>query len=189
MACETEAKFKVDRHEEVRAKLVELGAQRCGRVLESNYIFDRSDGSLLKEDKGLRVRCCHCTENTPPPATLTYKGPRQKSELKHREEIQTAISDPAATRNMLKALGFVEVIHFEKWRETWRLNDSLVELDELPHLGCYVEIEGPSVDKINQTRQAVGLSENPHIIESYIALLVEHCRENHLSVSGITFEK
>ncbi len=118
---------------------------------------------------------------------MTYKGPRQPGPLKKREEVQISLDDPDAARTILDRLGFVEVVCFEKRRESWRLGDCLIELDEVPHLGCYVEIEGPDEPSIRQAQETLGLADSEMIRHTYIALLVEHCRHNDLPADRITF--
>ena len=51
-----------------------------------------------------------------------------------------------------------------------------VELDELPLLGTFVEIEGPDEKTIHQVQQRIGLSEHRHIEASYLSLLSDFCR-------------
>src|SRR5512139_1086939 len=128
MPVEVEAKIKVDSHEAVLERLTALRAMRICRVLETNHIFDSPDRSLLSGGRGLRVRICRAEEGDDPPATLTYKGPRIQGPLKTREEIEVALDDGEAGRELIEALGFVEVLCFEKRRETWRLGDCTVEL-------------------------------------------------------------
>jgi len=88
---------------------------------------------------------------------------------------------------ILAALGFIEAIRFEKRRETWQLDGCHVELDEVPHLGCYVEIEGPDEPTIRRIQADLGLADRPFILSSYIALLVKYCRAHDLPTTSILF--
>ncbi len=187
MTLEIEAKIKVDSHDAVRAKLAELGARSLGRVLESNHIFDNAERTLLAGGCGLRIRICQAQEGNAPPATLTYKGPIQPGPLKQREEIQVTLDAPEAGRALLQRVGFVEVLRFEKRRESWRLQDCQVELDEVPYLGCYVEIEGPDEQSVRRVQEALGLAGQDTIRRSYIALLVEYCEQRRLPADAIMF--
>lgn len=188
MPVEIEAKFKVDSHDAIRAALPETGAERLGRVLETNHIFDNKTRTLLSSGQGLRVRHCRAEDGDDPPATLTYKGPRQPGPMKTREEIEVRLDDPAAGRMLLERLGFVEAVRFEKRRESWRLGDCRIELDEVPHLGCYVEIEGPDESAICRAQEKLGLGKCEIIRASYIALLVEYCQAAGLPCDRITFD-
>jgi adenylate cyclase class IV len=48
-----------------------------------------------------------------------------------------------------------------------------VELDELPQLGTFIEIEGPSAAKVMACRKKLGLADEPMIPESYVAMVAE----------------
>jgi len=187
MPLEVEAKVKVDSHDAVRERLRTLGARWVSRVLESNHIFDTADRTLLAGGRGLRVRAYPQGEGEVPPAAMTYKGPVRDSRLKVREEIQTAVDDAGAAIALLKSLGFVEAVRFEKRRETWHLGDCTIELDELPHLGCYVEIEGPDEPTIEDLLRRLGLDALARIRESYVALLVGYCNDHNLPISEFVF--
>ncbi|NLX22032.1 MAG: class IV adenylate cyclase [Phycisphaerae bacterium] len=185
MSREIEAKLKVEDHETVRQRLIVAGATCQGRVVETNRLFDTPDGRLRRGERGLRVRSCRRESGQAPEPTLTYKGPPDTSPYKSREEIQISLDDAAAAASLLAALGFVEFICFEKRRETWLLDDCHVELDEVPHLGCYVEIEGPDEAAIGRVRQRLGLDRCPHVRPSYVALLVDYCRGRNLSMTAL----
>lgn len=188
MPLEIEAKIKVVSHADVRARLQTLGARFVARVLETNHIFDNADRTLLNSGCGLRIRACRVLEGEAPPATLTYKGPRQPGPLKKREEINLRIEDADSGCELLKRLGYVEVLCFEKRRETWRLGDCQIELDEVPYLGAYIEIEGPHEAAIQDAQAALGLADQPNIRATYIALLVKHCKRHHLPADRIAFD-
>ncbi len=106
----------------------------------------------------------------PPPALLTYKGPRGAGVFKSREELETAVEDPAALSRIFERLGFQEVIVYEKRRETWQLGPCEIALDELPKLGSWIEIEGPSASAVEQARRQLGLSAVPVVQETYVEL-------------------
>lgn len=188
MPLEIEAKIKVDSCGPLRGRLRELGAQQQYRTLEVNQIFDTPDQQLFSRGCGLRIRTCH-GEGRVPPATLTFKGPQQTGPLKSREESETVVADPRAMQSILQALGYSPVITFEKSREEWELGPVKVQLDEVPRLGCYVEIEGPDAPRIEDAQRELGLSGRPIIRESYIALLIDHARRNRLPWDRIAFDE
>ena len=187
MPLEVEVKLKIDSHESVRERLKVLEAKYLGRVLETNHIFDTSDRTLQAADKGLRVRVCRTDTGQIERATLTVKGPRIDSAFKSRHEIDTTVGDPEAMLAMLDELGFVEAVRFEKWRESWQQDACRIELDELPHLGRYVEIEGPDEVAIHEMQRLVGLANLSHEPKGYVALLVDYCRGHDLPSVPIRF--
>jgi len=178
MPIELEAKFRVDSHEPVRKRLRAMGAEPLGAVIETNVILDSADGSLRRRGSGLRVRSATPCEGGASKATLTYKGPTTASAFKSREEIETEIGDADASVRILVALGFVPVLRYEKRRESWRYGGCRIELDVPPHIGLFIEIEGPTEDAIRLVRDALGLSDATHVRESYVRMLtaygVEH---------------
>lgn len=189
MGLELEAKIPVDAHDAVRSRLAAAGAERLGRVLETNHLFDRVDGGLRRAGCGLRVRVCRALDGgADTPATLTFKGPRQPGAIKRREELETTVGDPRAIIATLSALGFTEQVRFEKRRETWRLEDCLVELDEVPYLGRFVEIEGEDETGIRRIQEALGLGGEPTLTDSYISMLTAYCRRTRRSPMHIAFE-
>ncbi|RIK62839.1 MAG: hypothetical protein DCC65_16970 [Planctomycetota bacterium] len=196
MAVELECKLAVADHESVRERLRASGAVRLCCVLERNRLFDDERKSLLAAGCGLRVRDIRVLDGDPAaaPATLTFKGPVLPGPFKRREEIEMPIGDADAMARLLEALGYRPWIAFEKRRESWRLpgdvpgaeaaGDSraaepaasggcVVELDELPRLGCFVEVEGPTHDAIRRALFALGLDPAGCIRQGYPALVAE----------------
>ena len=188
MPTELEAKLKIDSHDAVRRALTAAGAQPVTSVLEHNHILDKPDGSFRAQGRALRVRHCTARQGPAPAATLTYKGPTQAARFKSRTELQVEVADADTTLAILQSAGFVVVLLFEKRRETWRLDDCLVELDELPMLGHYVEIEGPTENAIRNAQRQLGLDHLDHIRPGYVTLLAQHCAAHHLTDRHISFE-
>lgn len=188
MSVEVEAKLKVDSHEPVRSRLRDAGAEYIGAGLESNRHYDSADGRLRAWDSVLRIRSVQPTDGEPPEPTLTYKGPRQPGQVKRRPEIEIGIADPEAAGRLLEALGFVPISTIEKRRESWRLLGCRVELDEVPHLGTFVEIEGPDEVRISHTQRALRLDHLEHVGPGYVALLIDYCRKHGLPLDRITFD-
>src|SRR4051812_7993160 len=135
MALEIEAKIKIDDFSAIRLRLRELGGQRVGEVLETNTFLDTPDHALLKQDRGLRVRENRDVATGVSTHVVTYKGPRQTGAIKTREEREIAVDSSTAAISIFEALGFIAERSFEKRRESWKLGDCKVELDELPLLG------------------------------------------------------
>ena len=182
MSVEIEFKTRVDSHEPLRAALAAAGARRVGAVLEANHFFDTPDQEMLFRGAGLRVREItsldpvrgddHVPRFQPSPrAIMTFKGPQQAGDFKTRSEIEFAVSDSAGAINLLAAIGFIETLRFQKLRESWTLDHCEVELDNLPRLGRFVEIEGPSDDAIRVVALKLELDPAASIRESYAALL------------------
>jgi adenylate cyclase class 2 len=173
---------------ELESKLRDVGAERGPVLAEINTFFDTPTGSLKAGDQGLRVRQERDEKSGKERITITHKGPRAHGKLKQRTETELEVSDARIAAALLSALGFVRVLSFEKRRRRWELDDCHVELDTLPHLGHFVEIEGPDDATIMAVREKLGLSQLPMIRASYIAMLQTHLAERHLKVEHVALE-
>ena len=187
MATEIEAKMKVDNFEPVRTRLKEVGATRAGSVLETNTFFDAADRSLVSADKGLRLRRKRDDRTGEEAFVITVKGPQQKGALKSREEAEVGVDDGDAARAVLAALGFDPTIAFEKRRESWVLDGTKIELDEVPVLGKFVEIEGPDEPTVMAVRAKLNMADAPLIKTGYITMLARHLKETGDPRRQITF--
>jgi adenylate cyclase class 2 len=174
MNIEIEAKLKVDSHGPIAEKLDSAGAEFTGTQKQTDRYFDDAAGSLLASDKCLRIRTT--ISETSEKTYLTVKGPKQKTNLKKRTEIELPISDPTAAEELLNILGFSQKLVVEKDRKFFRLNDCLIQLDTLPGLGCFVEIEGPNEQIIAEVQKNLGLEDLKHITDSYAHLVANEIK-------------
>ncbi len=175
MCAEIEAKLKVDSLEQTERKLTELGAEFLAEQLQTDYYLDDAGATLTKADRCLRLRreLVGCGETF----CLTYKGPKEKDQFKKRQQIEIEIKDADSAENLLSALGYERALAFQKKRRIWRLGNCIVALDELPLLGSFVEIEGPSGNEIADVQRRLELESLPHIAESYALLIEKRLRE------------
>ena len=189
MPVEIEAKMKVPDFAAVRSQLEKLSASKVGQFLETNTFFDTEDRSLLAADRGLRVRQNRNLAAGTEQFILTLKGPRLQGQLKSREETEVVVADGRTMASVLEQLGYRVVLSFEKRRESWTLNGCHVELDHVPHLGTYVEIEGPGEEKVMKVREQLGLSDRPLEKASYIALLMTYLQEHGQAMREVKFSQ
>lgn len=161
---EIEAKFYVLDLKRIIKQLEALGAQLIhDRVLETNIRFDLPGALLRAEGRVLRLR--HDTE-----VRLTYKSAGKNTEgILSREEIEFVVEDFEKAKRFLEALGYQKLVYYEKYRTTYKLNDTLIMLDELPY-GDFVEIEGQSHDLIRVEANRLNLKWDAAIGTSYHAL-------------------
>ncbi len=171
MCIEIEAKLKVDSLPEIERKLPGLGAEFLAEQLQTDYHFDDVNATLTKADRCLRLRKQMVGKSES--FFLTYKGAKEKSNLKKRQEIEFEIKDADSACKLLSALGYEQVLVVEKKRRLWKLSDCEIALDQLPLLGDFVEIEGPDEEKIATAQKSLGLADLPHIAESYASLVAK----------------
>ena len=126
-------------------------------------ISTTANQSLRKSDSALRIRRPAYRPRRARHRVITFKGPRRKGRFKQRQEIQFGISDADIAEMFLAAIGYKKTLVYQKKRQVWRLGGCEVALDELPLLGTFVEIEGPSEKKIADVQKKLGLEDLPHI--------------------------
>jgi adenylate cyclase class 2 len=150
MAHEIEVKFKVDSHRPIRRAINSLGAKYVATIVQEDSYYDTPDQALLANQSGLRVREIKVLRSAPGARPngqpiLTYKGPLQVGrKAKVRREIETPLETPDSIKQILQALGHHLILSCQIRRTSYRLGRCLIELDELPLLGTFVEVEGPS---------------------------------------------
>jgi len=88
---------------------------------------------------------------------------------------------------VLTALGLTPTLTIQKKRASYRLGSCLVELDELPLIGRFVEIEAPSPEKIESIRAQLAIPSEP-CTSHYIKLLTDACDRKSGRCLEITFD-
>jgi adenylate cyclase class IV len=176
---EVEAKFHLTLLGPLREDLIRRGAilQRA-RLLERNWRLDDQEGRL--KDQGLVLRLRQDTA-----AHLTYK--RALATLQERMEIELEVSDVEAALALFAELGYRVATRYEKYRETFRLDDALVMLDELP-FGCFAEVEGPSLERVRAAAEALGFDWSQRVDRTYLGIFELLRARRNLAFKDLTFE-
>lgn len=191
MSIEIEAKMRLSDRDALIQTLDQVGGVFVADLAETNSYFDSPGGGLKSTDQGLRIRVEVAAAGTPDESittTITHKGPRAHGRLKSREETELVVNNPRDAAVLLDAIGYHHVLTFEKRRTRYTLDGCRVELDELPVLGGFVEIEGPTEALVIAARKKLGLSAAPLIKSSYIAMLKTHLHETGSDTDTIRFE-
>ena len=185
---EIEIKLRVVDFTGVRAALVSAGAQALGTDRELNMFFDRPDKSLRADGAGLRLRWVWHNQAMEPQALLTWKGRPVSSVMHHRPSLDITVAPPEQMVALLEILGFERTLAFEKLRESWRLNTSRIELDQLPNLGNFVEIEGPTEAAVLVTQGILNLLDRPIEPQTYIALVEQQLHDHPVDDNTLRFQ-
>jgi len=80
------------------------------------------------------------------------------------------------------------MLRLEKRRSSYRLGRCLVELDELPLGGFFVEIEGPGKTAIDAAARKLRLPGQPTRAH-YIELIQQQCRSAGVTCREVTFRR
>lgn len=149
MRTEIEVKFLAIDIDEVRAKLKSLGAaceqpMRLMRrvAIDSEFMRTGKDAFLRVRDEGNKV-------------TMTYKQFDSLS-VDGAKEMEVEVSDYEATVALLAQVGLSAHTYQETRRETWRLGEVEVMIDEWPWLKPYIEIEGESEADLRDAASQLG---------------------------------
>jgi adenylate cyclase, class 2 len=139
---EAELKARVHAPEAVMRQLDERAAARV-EVYRDTY-YDRPDGSLERAGEELRVRTVHGTDGTR--SVLTYKGAAVDEASGSKPEHETQVEDAEAAHAIVRGLGHVPFIAFEKRCRNYdieaRGRKMLATLVRVPEIdGTFLEVE------------------------------------------------
>ena len=176
MYSEIEAKLKVDSLDEVETRLKDLGAEFIEERFQSDCHYDDVEATLTNSDRCLRLRRQTAGQYTR--YFLTFKGAKEQSNFKKRQEIEIEIADAESTEKLLMALGYDKTLSVEKKRRLWRFHGCDIALDNLQLLGDFVEIEGPDDEVITEVQKNLSLGSLSHIPKSYASMIVDKLRHH-----------
>jgi adenylate cyclase class 2 len=178
---EIEVKFLLEALPAMRQRLVVLGATlSTPRTYEENLLFDTPDAQFRQQGRLLRLRRDRRNR-------ITYKEPTTHNDLdfKIMREYEVEVSDFAQAHAILAKLGFIQVLRFEKYRETFTYQDAEIVLDEVP-FGTFMEIEA-SQEGIRALVIALDLDFATRLVSSYVDIFDAVCTTYSLPVTDITF--
>jgi adenylate cyclase class 2 len=188
---EIEVKLRLDSIQSLTDAGVALHLEMA-RHFEDNQLFDTTDHQLYARGAVLRVRTLETADGVQGLLTLKEKAPADApvSQFKLRLETETALSDPEQMIAILERLGYQKTFRYQKYRTTYRVtlsNGQTLHLlfDETP-LGNFVELEGEE-NAIAAVVKKLGISPADYILQSYIALQVQHCQRQGKPLEDMMF--
>ena len=150
MKTEIEVKFINITIDTIQQRLVAAGAvceqpmRLMRRALMETPDMAAKDAFLRLRDEGNKV-------------TLTYKQ-HLKTGIEAANEIDTTVDDFDVAKSLLEASGMIFHTYQESRRETWKLRDVEVVIDEWPWMPPYIEIEGDNEASIREAAAILGFS-------------------------------
>jgi len=178
---EIEVKFYLHNAASIRKQIVLFGATSNGRIFEYNIRYDDNRSTLQKNRSLLRLRKDVKT-------TLTYKTKtlKENDQFKILKELEVDVSDFNIMNVIIESLGFQRKQIYEKWRETFILNETIICIDQMP-FGDFLEIEG-SMDHIKEVSSLINLDWDKRIILNYIQLFDIIKQDMDLPFNDVTFD-
>lgn len=150
MKSEIEAKFVNISIDEIRATLKSVGALLVKPMRDMQRVT--IDSPQLKEkDAFVRVR------NEGDKVTMTYKQFNSLT-IDGVKEIEIEVSDFDEAVALLSAAGLPHGSYQESRRETWKLGEVEIVIDEWPWLRPYIEIEAPTEALVIETAEKLGFN-------------------------------
>lgn len=149
------------------------------KEMHEDIYFQHPCRDFSKTDEALRIRIKRFNGHFE--SFLTYKGPKVDNESKTRKEIEVVISDIDAYIDLLRSLGFKDVLTVVKIREKYYAEKGVtIALDEVEGLGKFIEIEKlvrdeksieKEVKKLKNILKSLGVKKFER--KSYLELLLE----------------
>lgn len=180
-SLEIEVKFALAQLPNLREKIIGLGATGKGRHFETNVRFDDAADNLHRKQCLLRLRQDAGT-------ILTFKSRSDDSDpqFKIHKELEVRVSDFDVMEQILTSLGFERRQVYEKWRESFLLDQTHLCIDQMP-FGDYLEIEGPKT-AIRQVASRLGLNWKRRIRLTYLDMFTIIRNRLKLPFADITFQ-
>jgi len=178
---EIEVKFYIEDLQTIRNRILALSPESRGRFFETNIRFDTRENRLSRERSLLRLRKDRCT-------SLTFKAetPDGGDQFKIHREWEVEISDHETMSAILEFLGYLPEQRYEKWRETFIFDGTVLCLDTMPY-GDFLEIEGAK-DKIKALAERLGLTWKNRIRLNYLVLFDIIRKNEHLGFNDVSFK-
>ncbi len=150
---EIEAKVLEINKEEIITKLESLHAKKIlNNAFIEDCLFDFANNDIKKKKELLRVRKINQD------CYLTYKKNLIMTNIsKTEDEFETKVKDAETIKTILMHLGFKITQMRQKYRTSYMLEDTRIEIDSLPDIPTYIELESPSEEKIKQTLQKLNI--------------------------------
>lgn len=171
---EIEVKARVADFEPIIQKLESLGCLLSQPILQDDKVFLQNGlgfDDLIPGNNVLRIR----RQGEKNIFTLKVKGAREMDCI----ERETEISDTEKLSEILKYLGYYEVVHIRKSRRKCNYQNLEICLDEVDVLGTFIEVEelteegdgGKIQDKLFDFLVSLGVKKGDRVLSGYDKLM------------------
>ena len=143
----------------IRKLLISNGAEKVKEENQVNDIYDFEDGRLLEQKGYARIRTVNDLLNNKKIIFMTTKKMLSQGKFKEMEENEVIVDNKEAAEGIYKSLGLVLKQSIQKFRESYKLKDGLVEIDINDKNFCpfpYIEIETDSEEKLERIVKLLG---------------------------------
>lgn len=159
---EIEVKILDTNHNDLKPKLIALGAKKISNNELHAIFFDTEDSKIKNSNEVFRLR------NEGPKTFITHKKKIQSNEsgdnnnIKIREETEVEVSNFYDTKKILNSIGLKETASITKTRTSYKLNNTKFEFDKFhsPYdfVPEFLEIEAPTIEEVHHNANLLGFS-------------------------------
>ena len=139
--------------DDIRRKMKVLGAEKVKEEYQINNIYDFEDNRLLNSKGYARIRITDDRLINKEVVYMTTKKMLSQGTFKVMEENETVVEDKEAAEKIFLSLGLSLKQSIKKYRESYKLEDSLIEIDINDKNFCpfpYLEIETTSEERLEE---------------------------------------
>lgn len=144
---------------EIRKILVNNNAIKVKEENQVNFIYDFEDGRLLKHGGYARIRTIDNLINNEKVVFMTTKKLLSQGTFKEMEEHEVIVDDKNAAEGIYSSLGLILRESISKFRESYKLEYGLVEIDINDTNFCpfpYLEIETDTEENLQKILDILG---------------------------------
>ena len=151
---EIEVKILEINKEDIIRRLENLGAKEVFKGSMNSIYFDTKDNRLKNNKMVLRIREKGIKN------FITLKVKKEDEEVKLNDEFEIEISNFAITKEILNRLELIETISDIRKRTSYKIKNSLVEIDEYeePKIPTFLEVESPNKDELKEIVELLGFT-------------------------------
>lgn len=162
---------------EIRKILLANNAEKIKEENQTNDIYDFEDGRLLAQKGYARIRTVNNLLNNKTTYYMTTKKLLSQGTFKEMEENETIIEDKTAGEGIFLSLGLKLKQSINKYRESYKLKEGLVEIDINDITFCpfpYIEIETDSKENLEKIVKLLGYSMDDTTSKTIYELIEEN---------------
>ncbi|KGN03267.1 adenylate cyclase [Clostridium novyi A str. 4570] len=145
--------------DDVRSKMLSVGATKVKQENQINNIYDFEDRRLLKEKGYARIRIVKDELNNKDVYFMTTKKLLSQDKYKLMSENEVTISDAQEGANIFTSLGLKLFESIKKYRESYKYKNTLVEIDineKSFYPFPYIEIETSVEEELEEVVSILG---------------------------------
>lgn len=145
--------------DDIRTKMLSVGATKVKQENQINNIYDFEDRKLLKQRGYARIRIVKDNLNNKDVYFMTTKKLLSQDKYKVMSENEVIISNAEEGENIFKSLGLKLFESIKKYRESYKYKNTLVEIDINEKSFCpfpYIEIETSVEEELKEVVSILG---------------------------------